>query len=122
MWHVREGMPAIFRRVFGVYNEDFDYRQLAPKDRLDHFRAERERLRLEAETRELIPASEVESAIAIALKQLAQTLDALPDTLDRAAGLSPEALDVAQRCIDSARDELFEALNHAFASDNPVSG
>jgi len=107
-WHVRDGMPAIFRRVFGI-DDAPDALPKHPKDRLDHFRAERERLKLAAEQRAMIPLIEVESAISQLLKSLAQTLETLPAALERDYGLSAEETARLHAAMDAARDALHAA-------------
>lgn len=112
LWHVRDGVPAIFRRVWGLSDvaDAVNPAKMPPKDRLDHYRAERERIKLAQEVRVLIPAAEIESAVGEAFKALAQTLDTLPDTLERDAALPPESVMLVQRVIDTAREILFESL------------
>lgn len=112
VWHVREGAPAIFRRAWGLEGagEALNPAKMPPKDRLDHFKAERERIKLAQEVRALLPAAEVESWIGEAFKALAQVLDVLPDTLERDLALSPESVMLLQRYLDLARDSLYEAI------------
>lgn len=112
VWHLRDGAPVIFRRVWGLDSapDAVNPAKLPPKDRLDHYKAERERIKLAQEVRVLLPAQEVEQVIGEGLKALAQGLDVLPDTLERDAGLAPEAVMQIQRLIDRARDQLYEAL------------
>jgi hypothetical protein len=112
VWHVRDGMPAIYRRVFGLYNagDELNPDKLSPKDRLDHYKAERERIKLTQEIRVLLPAAEIEEVVGMAFKNLAQSLDVLPDTLERDAALSPESVSHVQRTIDAIREALYEAM------------
>lgn len=112
VWHIRDAMPAIFRRVLGVESDGNgdDPKKLPPRDRLDHYRAERERLKLEQETRSLIPATEVEVAIGVALKAIAQALETLPDVLERDAALSPDGAALVRSVLDSERDGLYSRL------------
>ena len=112
VWHLRDGVPAIFRRVWGLdsASDTVNPAKLPPKDRLDHYKAERERIKLAQEVRVLLPAQEVEQVIGEGLKALAQGLDVLPDTLERDAALAPEAVMQIQRLIDRARDQLYESL------------
>lgn len=115
-----KGRPWIFdlKEVaawrFGVYErgqpDGFDPGRMDPKDRLDYYRSERERLKMEQETGDLIPAVEVERVAAEVLKSIAQTLDTLPDVLERDAGISPDAVLVVQRVIDAARESMFGDL------------
>jgi hypothetical protein len=113
VWHVRDGMPAIFRRVHGVEGagEQVNPAKLPPKDRLDHYKAERERIKLAQEVRVLIPAAEMEQVIGEAFKTIAQTLDVLPETFERDFALPPEAVIRFRSAIDSARDALYESTS-----------
>jgi hypothetical protein len=112
VWHLRDGFEAIYRRKYGLdsTNDTINPAKLPPKDRLDHYKAERERLKLAQEVRVLIPAAEVEQVNGEVLKTVAQGLDVLPDTLERDAGLSPEAVMQVQRTVDRLRDQLYESL------------
>lgn len=112
VWHIRDGAPAIFKRLWGLDSakETTDLTKLAPKEKLDYFRAERERIKLAREVRALILSSEVEVAVSQAFKGLAQALDILPDTLERDAGLSADTVALVQRIIDKARDNLYETI------------
>lgn len=112
VWHLRDGVPVIYRRVWGLdsASDTVNPAKLPPKDRLDHYKAERERIKLAQEVRVLLPAQEVEQVIGEGLKALAQGLDVLPDTLERDAALAPEAVMQIQRLIDRARDQLYESL------------
>lgn len=112
VWHVREGAPAIFRRAWGMDStaDVVNPAKLPPKDRLDHFRAERERIKLAQEVRVLLPANEVESTWGEACKAIAQTLDTLPDHLERDAALPPESVILVQRMIDDLRERLYESV------------
>lgn len=109
VWHVRDGMPAIFER-FGAKGKKLDPSQMDPKDQLDYYRAQREKIKLAEDIRKMLPASAVERTIGEAFKVLAQTLDSLPDTLERDCALPPSAITVVQRAIDSARETLYATL------------
>jgi phage terminase Nu1 subunit (DNA packaging protein) len=90
----------------GSYDPD----QLGPKERLDHFRAERERDKHMEERGELIPAVEYEQALSSALKTVAVTLESLPDVLERDAGIDGQAVERCQDVIDRVRDDLYQRL------------
>ena len=109
VWHLRDGMPAIFQRVGGG-DKASDPELLAPKDALDYYRGQREKLKLAIETGELIPAADVERVTGDAFKSLAQSLDTLPDALERDCGLSPMTVAAIQVAMDSAREALYENL------------
>jgi len=112
VWHVREGFEAIYRRKYGLdsASDTVNPAKLPPKDRLDHFKAERERLKLAQEVRALLPAVEVEAVAGEAFKVIAQAIDVLPDTLERDGHLSPDAVALVQRILDQARERLYEAI------------
>ena len=109
VWHLRDGMPAIFQRVGGG-DKASDPELLAPKDALDYYRGQREKLKLAIETGELIPAADVERVTGDAFKSLAQSLDALPDALERDCGLDPLTVSSLQRAVDDARERLYTNL------------
>jgi phage terminase Nu1 subunit (DNA packaging protein) len=90
----------------------------APADRLDHYRAERERISLEEKMGQLIPADEVRRAMSDMAKQMAATYDMLPDVLEREAGLNGSALAVVERVIDGQRYQLYEQVVDNDASDS----
>ena len=87
-----------------------DIELMSPRERLDFVRAERERLRLETDQGQLIPAAEVERIASEAFKSLALVLSTLPDALERGCGLQPDAVARAQTLIDDARESLYAAL------------
>ena len=60
--------------------------------------------------RRLIPADEVEEAVALANATVAQALLSLPDELERNAGLSPEQAELVERVIHAALDGLADRL------------
>lgn len=112
VWHLRDGMPAIFQRLGGggkASNPD----GMEPKDALDYYKGQREKLKLAVETNELIPAAEIERTVGIAFKSLAHSLDSLPDALERDLALTPALVSAIQAAIDQARETLY--LNLATA-------
>lgn len=113
LYALRDAAEAIFRQPSTVCSDspDFDPEQLPPKDRLDWFKSERERRLLQVQDKELIPAAEVEIEVAALVKSFIGTLDTLPDVLERDAGITGAAAEVAQRVIDAERDRLYERLS-----------
>ncbi|MDE4007175.1 DUF1441 family protein [Glaesserella parasuis] len=65
-----------------------------------------DRLKYERETRELIPAFEVSQEMSILAKAVVQTLETLPDILERDCGLQPKDLIRVQQVIDDIRDQM----------------
>ena len=112
VWHVREGAAAIYRRAWGLDSaaDTVNPAKLPPKDRLDHFRAERERIKLAQEVRVLLPANVVETTWGDACKSIAQHLDTLADHLERDAALPPDAVMLVQRAVDQMREQMYESV------------
>ncbi|MBK8897361.1 MAG: DUF1441 family protein [Candidatus Competibacteraceae bacterium] len=84
-----------------------------PRDRLDHYRAERERLKLEAEQRLTLSATEVEAAVSKILKALAQQIETLPARLERDFGLTAAETARLYPAMDAARESLHAAAVEA---------
>lgn len=83
-----------------------DVDSLSPNDRRAFWQAENERLKYEEKTRELIPASEVALEMGTMAKAVVQTLETLPDILERDCGLQPRDLIRVQQVIDDVRDQM----------------
>lgn len=112
VWHVRDGMPALFGAGKGKKNPaDMD-----PKDELDYYKAQREKIKLAQDIGKMVMASDVERSIGEAFKNLAQTLDGLPDSLERSHGLAPAVIAGIHASIDVARNVLYETLMSALES------
>jgi hypothetical protein len=80
---------------------------MLPKDRKDWYQSERERLKLETELKELVPADEVARGYADLVKAVVNPLDSLIDELESKAGLSGDALGRVQVIIDGLREEMY---------------
>ncbi|MEG9532514.1 DUF1441 family protein [Mannheimia indoligenes] len=83
-----------------------DVDSLSPVDRRAFWQAENERLKYEEKTGELIPASEVALEMGTMAKAVVQTLETLPDILERDCGLQPKDLIRVQQVIDDVRDQM----------------
>lgn len=101
VWDIRDVLQLKGRR---------DPHVMEPKDALDYYRGQRERLKLAVENGEMIPAADVEQTISNAFKSLAQSLESLPDALERDCGLPPLAVIAMQPVCDAAREAMFENL------------
>jgi phage terminase Nu1 subunit (DNA packaging protein) len=126
---IRRGCPAVTRGSAGVPWQ-FDLRQLAewrygrqatpeagidpanmtPKERLDHFRALREQAKHQQEMGELIPAEEFRQGLAGPFKLLANTVESLPDVLERDAGLTGAQAELCIKICDRLREDLYQQL------------
>ncbi|MGR7890416.1 DUF1441 family protein [Klebsiella aerogenes] len=80
--------------------------KLLPADRKAWFQSERERLKFEQETAQLIPASDVRREFSLMTKAVVQVLETLPDILERDCGLQPSAVSRVQEIIDDLRDQM----------------
>lgn len=80
--------------------------EMLPPDRKAWFQSERERLKFEQETSQLIPASEVMREFSSMAKAMVQVLETLPDILERDCGLQPSAVSRVQSAIDDLRDQV----------------
>ena len=87
--------------------------KLTPKDRLDFWRAEREKTRHQAEQGELIPVLDVEQKFAAIYKSLAQAIETFPDKAERERGISPDVILLLQDLGDELRDALYVAATTA---------
>lgn len=85
----------------------FDPRNLKPLDRRAWYQSERERMAVESEARQLIPAIEVQAEFAEMARTFVQFLDTLGDQLERDIGLTPEQVDAMNASIAKQRAELY---------------
>ena len=115
VWHVREGMPAIFGGGKGKKNPE----DMEPKDQLDWYKAQREKIKLAQDIGQMVLAVDVEKTIGEAFKTLAQTLDGLPDSLERSHGLAPAVISGIHDSITVARNVLYETLLLSLESPKP---
>lgn len=117
VWHVRDAFGAIADRVGGSAKK-LNPNDMEPKDQLDYYRAQREKIKLAEDIRRMIPAADIEITLGAAFKSLSQTLDSLPDALERDCGLPPLAVTSVQNAIDAARNQLYDALMSALDAKN----
>ena len=109
VWHIRDALQLKDESAKKNPND------MEPKDALDYYRAQRERIKLAEDIRKMIPAADIERVIGEAFKALAQSLDALPDALERDCGLPALAVTAAQRAVDTMRETLYANLTTALA-------
>jgi len=84
-----------------------DPRNLKPMDRRAWYQSERERMAVEAEARQLIPAIEVHAEMAEMARGFVQFLDTLPDVLERRVHLRPEQIEAMHDQITIERQRLY---------------
>lgn len=93
--------------------EIVDVDKLLPPDRKAWFQSERERLKFQVETAQLIPASDVRREFSEMAKAVVQVLETLPDILERDCALSAQATHRVQSIIDDLRDQIAQKVFEA---------
>lgn len=91
--------------------------KMLPQDRKAWFQSERERLKFEQETSQLIPSSDVAREFSSMAKAVVQVLETLPDILERDCGLQPVAVARVQAIIDDIRDQMAQRVFDADSDD-----
>lgn len=125
---IRDGMPTVQRGSQGVSwvidlhaaakwryearlpSGELDPETLPPNERKLWYDGETRRRELQERDRHLIPDGEVEQTIATAFAAVAQSMLALPDDLERRAGLSPAQSDAVQQAVHESLNDLADRL------------
>jgi len=94
-------------------SELVDVDNMLPPDRKAWFQSERERLKFQQETNELIPAAEVSREFSSMAKAVVQVLETLPDILERDCAMTPSAVVRVQKVIDDLRDRIALKVEQA---------
>ncbi|MFP2504504.1 DUF1441 family protein [Buttiauxella gaviniae] len=87
-----------------------NHEDMNPQDRKAWFQSERERLKFQLETSQLIPAEDCQREYAFLCKGMLMMLETLPDILERDCGLTPQATSYVQKVIDDFRDRVAAEL------------
>ena len=110
VYRLREAARAIL--LVGTDEEgNQDPEKMSPKDRLDHYKAGREKLKLAEESRRLVPVEEARAELAQVVKSTVRLLDTLPDILDRDCHIGHQAIVRVEAALDAVRTELYESLD-----------
>jgi hypothetical protein len=107
VYRLREVLKPL---MMGTDDGRMDPDKLEPYQRQAHYKAELDRLKLEQETRELIPRIEAEQEQARNFRITALMLDTLPDIVERDCGVTPEVLARIERTVDECRETLYKQL------------
>lgn len=125
---IRDGMPTVQRGSQGVSwvidlhaaakwryearlpSGELDPETLPPAERKLWYDGETRRRELQERDRHLIPDGEVEQTIATAFATVAQSVLALPDQLERRAGLTPTQSDAVQSAVHESLSDLADRL------------
>lgn len=92
----------------GVDLVETDPDRLPPRERLNHYQAERERVKLAGDAAQLLPMNDYRVVTKLAVDAMTPILSRLAD--DLAATLNPEAAALARRNVANALDRLQENL------------
>lgn len=106
---LKDAGPALFAQTT-VPGFVFDPESMMPKDRKDWYQSENERLKFEREMQKLVEAHEVRRELSQMAKAVANTMDAIPDLLERDCGLDPDSLDRVQVSLDGLRESMYRAI------------
>ena len=96
---------------------EIDPDQLQPSERKAWFESENKRRDLQVRDRELIPASEVEQAVATAFAAISQGLRSLPDNIERRLGIAPEVTEAIESVLDDEMQALADRLESLAPTD-----
>ncbi|WP_434340195.1 DUF1441 family protein [Motilimonas cestriensis] len=102
--------PILFISDAAAVNEIHNPEIMHPKDRLDWFKSENERLKFHVNEGGLVEAHDSARAMSDLAKSLIQELETLPDLLERDCGMSPESLDRVVHSIDDLRDRMAQSI------------
>lgn len=92
---------------------DISPEDMTPKERRDWYEGEKVRIALEIDKGNLITLDQYREEMARILKQLANALETLPDTLERKCALSGVVVDAIQTEMDKERTALVLQLEGA---------
>lgn len=110
VYHIGDAAAVILAGNLPTFEGIEDPDKLAPKDRLDWFKSENERRKLERDEGGLVASLEVRTEIAGVVKLVTQMLDTLPDILERDCRLSIDVVGKVEEQIDALRHDLAEVL------------
>lgn len=108
--HPIYGAADVIRALLANAGASDDPDKLKPWERKAHYQAEHEKLRLQVERGELVPAIEVEQGHGRIFAIVTQAFDTLPDVLERDVGLTPLQLARVEKHVDETREALYQAL------------
>lgn len=101
---------ARWRLVGETTGGDVDPESLSPAERKAWYEGEARRRELAEKARELIPAADVEQAVATAYAAIAQGVRAIPDNLERRHGIEPAVAERVEEALHAEMDALADRL------------
>lgn len=105
VYSLRDAGPALY--AAGYAGDDPE--QMGPKDRLDWYRGEAEKRKLQIRDGELVEAVTFERALADLVKISVSWAETFVDVMEREIGLTPDQLDRVQAAVDRQRERLHAA-------------
>jgi len=85
---------------------------MEPKELLDHYNAQRIKLKLMAEEKLLIDVESVRSEYAALAKEFINTLDGMSDELEREVDMTPDQLNALEAKINNNRLMLYNRIKN----------
>jgi len=107
--HPRYRLRTVCEALFGIPGQDSGP-TLTPIDRLNTVKAQREELKLAEEMAALGRSEDWDNKAAAAMKNLSNSLDALPDLLYERLDMDDKGFEFVQKVVDGFRTNLYNAL------------
>lgn len=105
VYSLKDVGPALYAPTEQLSIDDPD--KLSAKERLDWYKGETEKRKLQERDGELVQAAEVEREFSDLIDLMVTTIESLPDILERDAGIDGAAVTRAHEVIDDLRHRLF---------------
>lgn len=106
----RFSIANVAKWLYKPVETDNNPNNMSPKDQLDWYRAQREKNRYLLESGDLMLARDFEIALSDSLKQLATSLEALPDLIERNTPCNSDVIDLVRIQVDYMRQSLYNDL------------
>lgn len=113
----RQAIEAALGPVLGSDPDTTDPKKLKPMERRAWYQSERERLALETDAKQLIPAAEVHEQMAEMARTFVQFLDTLPDVLERLVHMRPDQIEEMHKVIYAERQRFYEMTEREESDD-----
>ncbi|EEY2423295.1 DUF1441 family protein [Escherichia coli] len=105
LYRLTDILAELMKAPLPVDNEEMD-----PHARKAWYQSERDRLKFEQETGQLVPVSDVRRSFSVVVKAIVQVLETWPDWLERDRGWTASQLNEVQIVVDEIRDTLEKAV------------
>ncbi|HFF3422834.1 TPA: DUF1441 family protein, partial [Escherichia coli] len=105
LYRLTDILAELMKAPLPVDNEEMD-----PHARKAWYQSERDRLKFEQETGQLVPVSDVRRSFSVVVKAIVQVLETWPDRLERDRGWTASQLNEVQIVVDEIRDTLEKAV------------